>query len=105
MGEHLNLASWEGWLTFDGIVAAQQIAIPTMIVHSEAAAIPHGAQAFMPIYPVKNQHWLADVGQFDFYDNDAGSEGGRSGGRRNCCGISSCAKRGQRSQRHGDRHC
>lgn len=64
-----NLASWEGWLTFDAIRTAPAIDEPTLIVHSDAAAIPEGARAFFDALPApKAQLWLQDVTQFDFYD-------------------------------------
>ena len=64
-----NVASWEGWLTFDAIRTAPAIDEPTLIVHSEAAAIPEGARAFFEdLLAPKAQLWLPDVSQFDFYD-------------------------------------
>ena len=66
-----NLASWEGWLTFDGIQTAEHINEPTLIVHSEAAAIPQGAREFFArLDAPKQQVWLDNVTQFDFYDGD-----------------------------------
>ena len=35
-----NAASWEGWLTYDAIQTADKLKKPTLLVHSEAAAIP-----------------------------------------------------------------
>lgn len=67
-----DLASWEGWLRFDAQQYAARIAMPTLIVHSEAAAIPQGAQRFAAALrgPVR-ELWLENVGQFDFYDREA----------------------------------
>ena len=63
-----NLASWEGWLTFDAIRAAPGIEQPVLIVHSDAAAIPQGARTFYAdLAGVKDAVWLDDVTQFDFY--------------------------------------
>ena len=63
-----NVASWEGWLTFDAIRSADGIEAPTMIIHSEAAAIPHGAKAFYADLTVeKKELWLDSVTQFEFY--------------------------------------
>ena len=40
------------------------------IVHSEAAAIPQGAEEFYSrLSGEKNKLWLEDVSQFYFYDN------------------------------------
>lgn len=68
-----NLASWEGWLTFDGIAIADELTdTPVRIVHSEAAAIPAGAHSFFDrLTGPKSQLWLDDVTQFDFYDEQA----------------------------------
>lgn len=64
-----NLASWEGWLTFDAIRAAPGISDPLLIVHSEDAAIPEGARRFYGDLTVpKDALWLDGVTQFDFYD-------------------------------------
>lgn len=66
-----NLASWEGWLTFDGVRAAPGISQPVMIVHSEDAAIPAGAhQFFASLTAKKYELWLDGVTQFDFYHRE-----------------------------------
>ena len=66
-----NLASWEGWLTFDGIRAARGIAQPLIIVHSEDAAIPAGArQFFAELSADKDELWLDGVTQFEFYHRE-----------------------------------
>jgi uncharacterized protein len=65
-----NLASWEGWLTFDAVAIADNLNKPVQIVHSEAAAIPQGAKEFYNrLSGEKNQLWLENITQFDFYDN------------------------------------
>ena len=65
-----NLASWEGWLTFDAIAIAKYLDKPVQIIHSEAAAIPQGAQEFYNrLSGEKNELWLENITQFDFYDN------------------------------------
>lgn len=65
-----NLASWEGWLTYDAVAVADNLDKPVLIVHSEAAAIPQGAKEFYNRLPgQKEQLWLEDVTQFDFYDS------------------------------------
>jgi hypothetical protein len=64
-----NLASWEGWLTFDALSVTRQVTTPTFVVHSQAAAIPQGAQAFLAgVTAPKGALWLENVGQLDFYD-------------------------------------
>lgn len=64
-----NLASWEPWLTYDGQESADRLTKPTLIVSSEASALPAGAHAFAKRTkaPV-TELWLEDVNQFDFYD-------------------------------------
>jgi uncharacterized protein len=65
-----NLASWSGWLTFDAIKIADNLTKPVQIVHSEAAAIPQGAHQFYARLPEeKNELWLENITQFDFYDS------------------------------------
>jgi dienelactone hydrolase len=61
--------SWASWLAFDSHVFAPAVRVPTLIVHSEAAAIPDGTRRFaatMGRAPV--QVWLEGATQFDFYD-------------------------------------
>ncbi len=65
-----NLASWEGWLTYDAITTADDLDKPTMIVHSEEAAIPQGAKEFYNrLSGEKDELWLTNITQFDFYDS------------------------------------
>ncbi|MDX5594250.1 alpha/beta hydrolase [Pseudovibrio sp. SPO723] len=67
-----NVASWEPWLSYDAQQIAEKLSKATLIVASEAAALPASAHAF-----VKRTHapisevWLDDVSQFDFYDKPA----------------------------------
>ena len=62
-------AFWRDWLTFNAIQAAPLLSQPFFMVHSEAAAIPEGAHRFYDLVPgQKNELWLEDVSQFDFYD-------------------------------------
>jgi hypothetical protein len=66
-----NLASWDDWLTFDAMTAAPKLKQPFTIVHSEAAAIPHGAKQFYAqVTSMKTQLWIDGVSQLDFYDRD-----------------------------------
>ena len=65
-----NLASWEGWLTFDAIKIADNLTELVLIVNSEAADIPQGAKEFYNrLAGEKNQLWLKNTTQFDFYDS------------------------------------
>lgn len=64
-----NLASWEPWLTYDSVSLGAELDRPTLIVHSEAAAVPQGAHQFFALLKGDAQElWLDDVSQFDFYD-------------------------------------
>ncbi len=64
-----NAASWEGWLTYDAIQTADRLKKPTLLVHSEAAAIPQGAKKFVSrMDEYATATWLPEVTQFDFYD-------------------------------------
>lgn len=64
-----NAASWEGWLTYDAIQTADQLEKPTLLVHSDAAAIPQGAKEYARrMGDNAVTIWLDDVTQFDFYD-------------------------------------
>lgn len=63
-----NLASWEGWLTFDSLALAPRVRDPLLLVHSDAAAIPQGAHAFEAASAQSRGVWLEGVTQFDFYD-------------------------------------
>ncbi|MEO1203419.1 MAG: alpha/beta hydrolase [Pseudomonadota bacterium] len=65
-----NVASWEPWLTYDALRTADVLQKPTLLVHSDAAAIPQGASAYAERM---GEHattvWLEEVTQFDFYDD------------------------------------
>ncbi|MGD1894619.1 MAG: alpha/beta fold hydrolase [Cyclobacteriaceae bacterium] len=62
------VSSWEPWLTFDGISAAEEIDQPVFIVHSESGAVPQGAQAFYDqLKNSKDIVWLNDYNQQQLY--------------------------------------
>lgn len=64
-----NVASWEGWLTYDALKTAENMDKPALLVHSEAAAIPQGAKEYAERAGDNVQLiMLDDVTQFDFYD-------------------------------------
>ncbi len=64
-----NAASWEGWLTYDALRTADTLEKPTLLVHSEAAAIPQGAREYAHRMGENAKTiWLPEVTQFDFYD-------------------------------------
>lgn len=60
--------AWPEWLTLDSIALAPRLRIPTLLVHSEDAAIPDGARRFhAPLGVDKTIAWTTGT-QFDFYD-------------------------------------
>jgi len=60
--------AWPEWLNFDSISLAPRLRVPTLLVHSEEAAIPDGARRFHEaIGADKEIAWIAGT-QFDFYD-------------------------------------
>ena len=62
------VSSWEPWLTFDGISAAQEISQPVFIVHSESGAVPQGAKDFYnQLNGSKDIVWLNDYNQQQLY--------------------------------------
>ena len=64
-----NVSSWEPWLTYDAIETADSLTKPTLLIHSEAAAIPQGAMEYARrLGDHARTIWLDDVTQFDFYD-------------------------------------
>jgi len=64
-----NTASWAAWLTYLPAENPGRLDKPLALVHSDAAAIPDGARAFASGATAQvDQHWLAGVTQFDFYD-------------------------------------
>ncbi|PSL43802.1 hypothetical protein CLV51_107113 [Chitinophaga niastensis] len=64
----LAVMSWGPWLRFDGIAAATQVTQPALLIHSQSAVIPDGAQLFYDQLPgEKNITWLNEYNQMDFY--------------------------------------
>jgi len=60
--------AWREWLTFDAIALAPRVRVPTLIVHSEAGAIPDGARRFHEALRCPKEITWLDGTQFDFYD-------------------------------------
>jgi uncharacterized protein len=60
--------AWQEWLEFNPVVLASRITTPSLIVHSDNAALPIGARAFFEgLKGPKNMFWTQG-GHFDFYD-------------------------------------
>ncbi|HSK06621.1 MAG TPA: alpha/beta hydrolase, partial [Acidimicrobiia bacterium] len=59
-------------LPFDAQGAAEEIGVPTLVVHSENALAPDLAHRFFARLKVpKEELWLQSEGQIDFYDDPA----------------------------------
>ncbi|ELA6588971.1 alpha/beta hydrolase [Vibrio alginolyticus] len=64
-----NVASWTGWLNYDAQASAAKQDKPVLLVTSEAMALPAGAHRYIAnAGSTVNAVWLADINQFDFYD-------------------------------------
>jgi fermentation-respiration switch protein FrsA (DUF1100 family) len=62
--------AWPEWLAFDAIALAPAVTAPTLIVHSQDAAIPDGARRFYEgLAGAKRIVWTQGT-QFDFYDQE-----------------------------------
>ncbi|HEX4817572.1 MAG TPA: alpha/beta fold hydrolase, partial [Nonomuraea sp.] len=62
--------AWRDWLTFDSIAYAPRISQPTLLVHSEDAAIPEGARRFHAALAGPKDILWSQGTQFDFYDQE-----------------------------------
>ncbi|CAL9459462.1 putative protein [Actinosynnema sp. ALI-1.44] len=62
--------AWEDWLTYDSISLAPRITQPTLLVHSEDAAIPEGARLFHAGLAGPKDILWSQGAQFDFYDQE-----------------------------------
>jgi len=70
-GNRFAVMAWPQWLRFDPIGFAPSVTVPTVMVHSEDAAIPDGARRFHAALGAPGQlHWTSGT-QFDFYDDEA----------------------------------
>ena len=70
--------SWEDWLRFDPMKAAEGISVPLLMVHSDGAVLPDYTKKFFEAVPSENKKlvWLntdldSPMHQFSFYDQDA----------------------------------
>ncbi|MFJ6850415.1 alpha/beta hydrolase [Streptomyces sp. NPDC091271] len=60
--------AWSEWLDFDAVALAPRVTAPTLLVHSEDAAIPDGARRFHAGLAGPSEFLWTQGGQFDFYD-------------------------------------
>ncbi|WED23020.1 alpha/beta fold hydrolase [Vibrio sp. JC009] len=64
-----NVASWDGWLNYNAQLSADKLTQPTLMVASEAMALPAGAHMYLDNAGDNvSAIWLDGVSQFDFYD-------------------------------------
>ena len=63
--------SWLYWLTFDGLRAAREVKVPTVMVHGDGCVLPDHAKAIhAALRGPKRLEWK-DGTQIDFYDQPA----------------------------------
>ncbi|MFD7472229.1 alpha/beta hydrolase [Streptomyces sp. NPDC059837] len=60
--------AWSEWLDFDAVAIAPRVTAPTLLVHSEDAAIPDGARRFHAGLAGPRAFLWTEGDQFDFYD-------------------------------------
>jgi hypothetical protein len=63
--------TWASWLAFDGLRAAAEVSVPTLMVHGDGAVLPDNARAvYAALRGPKRLEWT-DGNQMDFYDQPA----------------------------------
>jgi fermentation-respiration switch protein FrsA (DUF1100 family) len=62
--------TWLSWLTFDGLRAARDVSVPTLIVHSDGCVFPdHARGVYDVLRGPKQIEWMEGT-QIDFYDQE-----------------------------------
>ncbi|MGH9203275.1 MAG: alpha/beta hydrolase, partial [Vicinamibacterales bacterium] len=63
--------SWAYWLTFDGLRAAREVSVPTVMLHGDGCVLPDNAkQVYNALRGPKQLEWT-EGSQIDFYDEPA----------------------------------
>ena len=62
--------SWTDWLTYDGLVSAPSVTVPTLMVHSDEAVFPENARRFYAAFRGPKDLFWTQGTQTDFYDQD-----------------------------------
>ncbi|HET9949930.1 MAG TPA: nuclear transport factor 2 family protein [Longimicrobiales bacterium] len=62
--------SWVDWFDFDALGAAEGVNVPTLLVHSDGAALPDNARRFYAALPGPKHLLWTDGAQTDFYDRE-----------------------------------
>ena len=62
--------SWLFWLTFDGVRSAEEVNVPTLMVHSDGCVFPeHAKSVYAALKGPKRIEWT-EGSQIDFYDQE-----------------------------------
>lgn len=62
------LMSWRDWLTFDSLAPAKDIRVPSLVLHSDNAALPDMARRFYAELGGEKEIWWSTEGHMDLYD-------------------------------------
>jgi hypothetical protein len=62
--------TWLYWLTFDGLTGAENVATPTLFVHSDDCVLPGNVRQLAASMPAAELVW-GDGDQIDYYDQPA----------------------------------
>lgn len=63
------LMSWEHWLTFDSLAPAKKLGVPTLVLHSDQAALPDMARKFHAELPGSKAIYWSSESHMEFYDS------------------------------------
>jgi fermentation-respiration switch protein FrsA (DUF1100 family) len=64
-----SLMSWRYWLSFDSLKPAKNLTVPTLVMHSDRAALPDMARRFYADLPGPKAIYWSGEAHMDFYDN------------------------------------
>lgn len=64
------IMSWGSWLRFDSLAAASRINIPTLVMHSDNAALPAKAREFHANLAGPKAIFWSEEAHMDFYDSE-----------------------------------
>ncbi len=62
------LMSWGDWLRFDSLAPASSLRVPTLVLHSDQAALPDMARRFFAALPGPRAIYWSTEPHMDFYD-------------------------------------
>ena len=75
--DEFAVMSWEDWLTFDPTTSAQEVTVPTLMIHSDGAVLPEYTKQYFEKLGTtdKSLRWVetaleSPFHQFSFYDQD-----------------------------------